>query len=106
MNSQPGALQARFQSFARGAAILIVLAMLTLVVRRYMAYRVDHVTQVPMLLIRLDPTLFPGDWFLHSQGQYPMRKVFLAIEMLLHRLLPSVPLILFTQYMVSRPEID
>ncbi len=53
-----------------------------------------------MFLRLVDPALYPRDWFLHSQGHYPVRKVFLWLELGLFKILPNLPLMLFLQFMV------
>lgn len=90
-----------FQAILRSFVVLFALTMVTLALRGYVAYRVDHVTQVPMLMRWIDPSLYSEDWFLaKTVGHYPVRKVFLTIELLLYKVIPNVPLVLFTQYLL------
>ncbi len=68
----------------------------------YDVYNVDHLTQVPMLMKKLSPNLFPTDWFFQGNGQYMVRKNYMDLQLLLLRFIPQINLILFLQYVCLR----
>lgn len=51
-----------------------------------------------MLMRLLNPELYPRDWFFAGDAQYTIRTVFLNFEILLYRVIGSIPLLLFWQY--------
>ncbi|MEQ8820232.1 MAG: DUF6798 domain-containing protein [Sumerlaeia bacterium] len=65
----------------------------------YGAYRTDHLSQVPMLMAKLDPSLFQRDWYFGGEAAYTARGIFLAFEVHLHRLTGSIAITLFVQYL-------
>lgn len=81
-------------------AVLLALLTAGFALRGYTSLRVDHVTQVPMLLKLLDPDLYPRDWFFNAQGQYPVRIVYLWLQTQLHKILPQIEWILLAQYLL------
>jgi hypothetical protein len=61
--------------------VLLLLAVLILVsigVNGYMSFRSDHLSQIPLIYLQGDPTLFPRDWFFQNYGHFKLRFLHLA----------------------------
>lgn len=81
------------------ALYLISLTTLLLLLIGYRAYRTDHMTQIPMFLKQLDPTLYTRDWFFEGSGQFCVRKVFISFELGLYNILGRrIEWMLFLQF--------
>jgi hypothetical protein len=52
---------------------------IAVLVNGYKCFRADHLTQIPLLQMQNDPTLFPRDWFLRNYGHFDLRKYHLAL---------------------------
>ncbi|MCD6385501.1 hypothetical protein J7M23_06945 [Candidatus Sumerlaeota bacterium] len=84
----------------RGILFLLSMALFILLLRGYVAFRIDQITQVPMLLKTINPYLFPRDWFLNGEAHYSIRKFFLGFEVFLYSILHRIEWVLFFQYIM------
>lgn len=55
------------------------LVLLSIAVNGYMAYRSDHLSQIPLIFIQRDPELFPKDWFFQNFGHFKLRYMHLTL---------------------------
>lgn len=55
------------------------LVLLSIAVNGYMAYRSDHLSQIPLIFIQRDPGLYPADWFFQNFGHFKLRFMHLTL---------------------------
>lgn len=62
-------LQSRLFLFWAAVAILL----LQIFNNGYFCFRLDHTSQIPLIYMQQDPTLYQRDWFLHGFGHFELR---------------------------------
>lgn len=97
--SAPHAESSRQVSLLRAALAVVTLALSMLLLVKYEAFRSDHQTQLPMLMMRLEPGLFARDWFFAGEGQSAVRQFFLTWEQGLLWVFRRIELALFAQFL-------
>ena len=60
-------------------ALLLVMFGVHLWLNQYTCFRTDHLTQIPLLMKRDDPTLFMRDWFMTTYGHFELRRFHLML---------------------------
>ncbi len=82
-SSPPKRIETEPISFLRSPLhVFLVLSGLVLVsiaVNGYLAFRFDHLSQIPLIFIQGDPDLFPRDWFFQNFGHFKLRFLHLAL---------------------------
>lgn len=59
--------------------LVLGLILVSIAVNGYLAFRSDHLSQIPLIFIQRDPDLFPRDWFFQNFGHFKLRFLHLVL---------------------------